>query len=515
MIASLRGVSVLVAIALALGVVLIVAAPEQPEAVSRNLMGRYIGHDATGLVLAPAGKPAIELWRDKRTGWHVAGGHADDAIVDALFSALGGAKWHRRAPADVAGPLRGELRVIAGDQVETFAIGSELPGAEQTWLVHGGHALLVDTWVARALWPDPMTLRVRRPLAQASTAESVSGPAASFEGRRQIFPHTRWIAELAFADLAATLGDLTIISIDGIVPGPAGASIRIKPTPLESSEIVVIESGTCAGDRIYIESRVSKGCVDRVAWRRTVAAFEPFALDAPTFVDTRPVPFTPISLRFWDKTHLSLEGRPMLGTNEEADLDRVAELLAALSEPATLVPRPTGSPRTTLEATMKGYSSMKLEVFADLVARDGETFALRPSPQAMAVIARGASALRDPVLWREDATNLTALTVDGVTYTRGAVIGEWTREPAGKVDTAIVDALAQTLATVRGPAGVAPRAIAHRLALTFTPPAGAPTTHQLEMASPGTDGCAARVDGQPVLLALPICTLVVALAAAR
>jgi hypothetical protein len=83
------------------------------------------------------------------------------------------------------------------------------------------------------------------------------------------------------------------------------------------------------------------------------------------------------------------------------------------------------------------------------------------------------------------------------------VLGEWSGQ------SALVDALAQTLAVVRASAGPPPAAIAHRIDVTFTPPAGAPTTQHIELGP----GCAGRIDGAPVVVPLPLCTAATAVAA--
>jgi hypothetical protein len=40
-------------------------------------------------------------------------------------------------------------------------------------------------------------------------------------------------------------------------------------------------------------------------------------------------------------------------------------------------------------------------------------------------------------------------------------------------------------------------------------------THTLEVGAQAASGCAARVDGKPVVLPLPLCTAVLALASSR
>jgi len=136
------------------------------------------------------------------------------------------------------------------------------------------------------------------------------------------------------------------------------------------------------------------------------------------------------------------------------------------------------------------------------------------------VLTRPARALRDPTRWIEEPTSMTELVVDGRTYRRGAVIGEWTRTPpgplAGPVDAALVEAVASALGTLRAPDLAAPpRRIAHRVTIHVAPPAGDAVTHTLALGPVGPDGCRALVDDAPALVPLPACTAVVALATAR
>jgi hypothetical protein len=199
---------------------------------------------------------------------------------------------------------------------------------------------------------------------------------------------------------------------------------------------------------------------------------------------------------------------------DDADLDRVNELLAALATPGTPVALP---PSLAAAGILKARDAAGHEVTLGLLPdhtlqRDAEPVALVVPPAAWSVLLRSSDLFRDAVLWREDATTISALSVDGIRYQRGAVLGEWTRQPAGVVDPALVDALADVLAVVRGPAGDPPAQIAHRLTVTVTPPAGAPSTHTLELGAVVAQRCPARVDGKPVVLSLELCTAAFALA---
>jgi hypothetical protein len=83
----------------------------------------------------------------------------------------------------------------------------------------------------------------------------------------------------------------------------------------------------------------------------------------------------------------------------------------------------------------------------------------------------------------------------------------------GPIDNTIVDALAQTLAVVRAPsnAGNGKTTSGRRIKVTFTPPAGSPSTHTLVVSSVTRDGCRGSVDGSEAILAPELCTAAAAL----
>jgi len=513
-IATMRGLAVLGAVALALAIALIAGGPAEQGAIDRTLLPGFRPELVGALAYARTGEPVVTIERTKDT-WQWSDGErapADPTAIDATLTALRGARWHRRASAAAAGTLRGELRVTTQGKTLGFGIGSELPGSHQTWIVHGGHALLVDDWVSRALLPERVALRTRHPLAAADATSSMVAGTVVLAGAHQLKPYDVWVDEAVLRRLTTALSELEIVSLDGMVP--AEPALRIELRRGEMTTGSAIEAGTCAGDRVRIESGSGSGCVERGAWRQIEEALKPLTKLRDDVVDQRPLPIAPVKLAFGDGSVLELDGRPRLGA-DDVDSVRVGELLTALATPGDIVGMPPGTPTATIVASGADRTEVTLLLFNGVVVRKGESFGLRPAPQAWAAIARPPSALRDPVRWREDVITLTALTLDRVTYKRGAVLGEWTRAPPGTFDPALVDALASTLASVRAPAGAAPTAIAHTLAVTFTPPAGAPTTHTVELGPPAADGCAARVDRAPVRLELQLCTAALALAAAH
>jgi hypothetical protein len=319
-------------------------------------------------------------------------------------------------------------------------------------------------------------------------------------------PRGLWLDEEWLASLAEACAGVEIVAL--------GPGRRTEPGLRVAAAGELTEIGTCEGGRILVDTSAGAGCVEQAALARMRALVDHALREPDDAIERRPLPFDPIALRLQDATRLELAGSPRIDL-ADADPARVRELVAALRAKGTVVPRPKTRPRATIEATSRDGLRVTLELYDHVIARATEPSAIQIAPEAWATITRPSAALRDPTLWREDPTTISSLALDGVTYARGPVLGEWTRAPTGELDPALVDALVESLATLRAPAGAPPMSIAHRLAVTITPPAGPPITHAIELAAPGEAGCAARVDGAPVVLPLPVCTAALALAASR
>lgn len=519
MIASVRGLAVLAAIAGALLVLLLVAGPRVDGPVDRSLLPGFDAEKITSISFRH-GQASSQIDRAGDT-WRIAKppGIANPATVDAVFTALRGGRWHRRGPTSQAG-VPADPDASAGITVgdTSFAIGKELPGTGQTWIVRrdsgGSDALLVDSWVANALTPSPLELRVLHPFECASaTTITATTPDGSMriEQGRLVEPRQLWLDERLLRALADACANVEIRSLDGRPSAPEVLRIAADARTL-------VQSGSCTDRRYaYVETPSGGGCVDAAAIEDLRAAIHAIITATHEAIDRRPLPVEPVKLTVQDGSVLDLAKQPRIG-DVDADPDRVRELVHALSARGeAALPRPARAPSATIHVLDRAGSEITLELFARerAIGRAGEPGVIRIGDAAWTTITRPSSALRDPTRWREDVTTLSSLTLDNVTYERGAVLGEWTREPAGAFDPTLVDALAETLATVRAPAGPAPRRIAHRLTVTFTPPVGAPTKHTIEFAAPTSDGCAARVDGVAVVLPLASCTAAVALAAQR
>lgn len=507
MIATTRGLAILAAVAAALLVALVVAGPRSHRAVDRSLVPGLDTSRVAELVFT-RGAQTIRITRaGNEWRWQDPPGLADPVAIDAVLTALRGGRWHRRAAAKVAGSPRAQLSVDG----TSLGIGAPLAGSEQTWIVRGDDAVLVDTWVATALAPEPLALRQRHPLdctAATSITATLPSGTVKVEATRLVEPRALWIDERWLEWLYDACAKIEIVALEpGVRAAQAGLRIRTDG----GGELTQV--GACDRDRILVDTSAGTGCIDAGALRELDGALRKLVDTPYQAIDLRPLPIVPAELTLQDGTALELAARPRIG-DADADPERVRELVAALSARGeTSIPLPATKPAAAIIAVDGAGTQVVLDLFDRAIARRGEQGAIQISPAQWATITRPTAVLRDPTRWREDPTTISSLTLDHVTYKRGAVLGEWTREPAGKVDPHLVDALAEAVATVRAPAGPPPKMIAHRLRVTMTPPAGAPTTHTLELAAPSDAGCAGRVDGTAVLLPLPLCTAVAALAA--
>lgn len=505
MIATTRGLAVLAAVAVVLVLALVLVGPRGASRVDRTLVPGFEPDQVSELVLLRPGEAPLKLeemgstwqWSDDRAT-------AEPATIEALFAALRGATWHRRAARSAAGELRGELRTSGGPRgTVRIGIGGELAGSDQTWLAIDDHAFLVDGWVARALLPEPLALRLRQPLAGALSSRIVVTGPLRIERYRLVQPAPPaplWLDPARVDALLAALAALEIVAMPPTPPSPPQLTIFYDGPP--KGEVAHV--GSC-GDRVLVRTHAGTGCVEPGAWHSVVDARRALLAAPADIVDRRPLPFVPTELDV-SGTPVTLGPQPRVG-DSDGDPERIAELLAALSSPADVVPRPAGKPTSRITARDAAGAHVTLDLVGQTLVRDSEPLALRPSADAWKLITRPTSALRDPIRWREDASTLSALAVDGVTYTRGSVLGEWTRTPEAPFDPALVDALASALAVVRAPSTTEPTGrLPRRITVTFTPPAGRPSTHDLAIGAPTPDGCPARVDGTPVRLPLPLCT---------
>ncbi|MEO6776190.1 MAG: hypothetical protein ABI467_24770, partial [Kofleriaceae bacterium] len=291
--------------------------------------------------------------------------------------------------------------------------------------------------------------------------------------------------------------------------------------------------GACARpEQIAITVDGTGACVTSAAWATARAAIDALLRPAADTVDRRPAGF-PIDHIGLTGATLSLVHRPTLvvdptarpsgsaasppghaGLARPADPDRVDELVRALAEPGAPVAVPAVAPAFTLSIVPVRGEPIALDVFPDAVHRRGEAIALRITPAARAILGRPASVLLDPERWAEEPSTITTLVLDGVTYRRGAVLGEWSRSPGPEApgDAALVEALAQAAAQLNAPARTGAAPTPHHLQITFAPPVGATVTRELALGAPAAGGCPALLGSEPVTAPLELCTAVAALA---
>lgn len=523
MIATRRGLAVLAAIALVLAIVVALDARRRPASMDRSLAAGLAVDRITGLRWERPGGPGVALVREgERWRWRApVAADADPGAVASVLATLRAARWHRRAQASAAGATPRALTITTDEgATRTLRFGQPLEGAEQAWIVDGDHAVLVDRWIARALDPDDLVaLAVRQPFADAASAAviDVGGTdGVRLEGapRRRVRPSAVLVAPALARALEDALAALTIVTL--VEPAPAAAAGL--PVEVGGLRGTVHDADGCGGraDLARLESAMGTGCVDRRQVAAVRAAMEALRGPARAVIDPRLAPIEATRIVLVDGTPLELAGTPRVGPHP-ADPARVAELLAVLAAPAEIDEAPVrgaaGGART-LTVTDRAGASIVLELRAPRrVRRAGEAVTLRLTPAAWEVLMRSPAALRELALWTEDPLALTAIAIDGVTYRRGAVVGEWTRAPAGAAAPGAVEALAITLAAPRVLAFAAPafRAI-HRVTLTITPPGGAPSEHVLELGAATPRGCPARADGVVVQLPPAICQQVSALA---
>jgi hypothetical protein len=504
-IASLRGLIALAAAALVLALLLVIDLVHTPARVDRALVPSFdadrvqylqwpdaqVRRDGAGWMYctdAATGDTSVMMCR----GWR-----GEPGAVDALLAALRGARWHRRGDAHVAGAIAKKLVVGLGGPTIDIGLAAPIEGTDQRWLVVNKAAVLVDGWVARALFPDQDALIERDVLPGVESAAVVD------VGHTHLTIPCRvsemWVDPArcdAVVQAIAAVKVATVLS-HTVAPDLDAALTITTRTGRQHYAAASADQG-CGANQVAIAADAGYACVGAPAWKAVFAAAAPLAGPPGPIVDRRPLPITPVKLvtpgGALDLTAMRLD-------DKDADRDQVTALVAALSAPAEVVPVPTAKPSATFVATDKAGTTVTLDLVGGVLVRRGEPVGLKPSREALATILRPASALLDPTRWVEDPLVVAELGVDGVTYRRGAVVGEWTREPAGRVDPVAIEALATALSQVRAPEAAAVGPAAHHVVVKLAPPVGTPATHTIDVDA----HCAARLDGAPVQLDPGIC----------
>jgi hypothetical protein len=370
--------------------------------------------------------------------------------------------------------------------------------------VVGDHAYLVDDWVAGALAPAPLALRETRPFADIASAQTIVIDrlvpfqfAVRIEGtpRRLVRPIELALDPQHVDALQRALSELTIIDV------PTKPGFVTTTFTIDAPRLITIEEradADCPHDATAISGTFGPGCIALAQWGPVEAAIAKLRQPSRLLADRRLLPFDPVQLTLPDGAILDLAKRPRIG-DRDADPTRVAELLATLGAHYDIGDTTTTQPIATLVATSRTNATVTLELLANRrVRRKGEPVDLAVGAGAWDVLMRAASQLRDPTPWTEEPTTIRAITIDKTTFTRGAVIGEW----SGAKDGASIEALARMLAKPRVTASPrAPARILHTVALEIAAPGVAPVTHRLTLG----EGCRARVGDDVVVLDAALC----------
>lgn len=526
MIATRRGLELLVAIAVILGVLLVLDLRRDPPTTDRSLAQGLDVDAVSALRWVRPGAPELHLVREgERWMWVTpVEAVADRSAVANVLATLRAARWHRREPASAAGPTHATLTISTASPTtggkppeyadlprRTLAIGAPLPGTEQAWLVDGDHALLVDAWVARALDPEPVTLMVRRPLdtvGQVAWIEIADDRGAlRLEGtpRRLTKPYVALIRPELVAQLHDALAALEIVALP-----PGGQPPPVAPQRITTPAGTVALGGACGPSRILLSSKGGTGCVEAFAYPPVLAALAALRATGRDVIDPRPAPLDAATITLRDGAIVDVT-KLRIG-DQAADPVRVTELLAVLSAPANLGDAPSSAKvKATLAVTDRSGATIALELLAGgIVRRPGEDLGMLVAPAFAAVLERPGSAYRDLVPWAEDPLALRAIRIDDKhSFVRGAVIGEWS--PAAS--SAVLEMLASQLAAPRPIApGPAAFAAAHRVVIVIQPPAGQVVEHELEVGRKLGAGCPVRAAGMSLLLPGSVCDAIATIA---
>ncbi len=522
MIATRRGLELLVAIALILGVLLVLDLRRDSPTADRSLAQGLNVDAVTALRWVRTGAPELHLVREgERWMWVTPiEAVADRSAVANVLATLRAARWHRRETASAAGPTHAVLTISTASPTtggkppeyadlprRTLKIGAPLAGTEQAWLVDGDHALLVDAWVARALDPDPITLMIRRPLdavAQAAWIEITDGSgAARLEGapRRLVKPFVALVQPALIAPLHDALAALEVVALaPDALPVPAD-SVRVM-TPAGTVSL----GGACGDDAwIRVSSASVTGCVERAAYDAVLAALAPLRGTGREVMESRPAPLDAATITLRDGAILDVT-KLRIGEHP-ADPVRVTELLSVLAAPADLADATAAaSVKGTLVVTDRQGASVSLELLAGgIVRRPGEPLGMILAPAFVAVLGRAGSAYRDLAPWAEDPLAVRAIRIGRKESVRGAVVGEWSPSSSAAV-TAALENLASQLAAPR-PTALGPPtfATAHRVVIVIAPPAGQIVEHELEVGGEIAAGCPVRAAGMSLILPALVC----------
>ncbi|CAN5260688.1 hypothetical protein BH11MYX1_BH11MYX1_52430 [soil metagenome] len=516
MISDLRAIAALGVMALVLLVSLLGGSPAQPP--RRVVMPAFAPAAVRTLSWSrPDSSLPVSLRSD---GAHWRG--AENLPVDThyladLFSSLRSARWHRRDSA-AHHAFRRTLAIRSDKATISIDLGEQLEGTAQIWLRvdHGNEVVLVDGWLAKFLDPAPIDPYERFPFETAASEPTIrSGqPPDGLELRTHPWRDAHGLVAPKLGE--ALVSALARIEYVALANGPTAT-----PNQLELGTAVFLFGGTCPGTALVaLRAPVAQhaGCIDPAAWRDVTTAIAELTRSVDDTMDDRPAGFAIDHLELPGGT-LRLVKRPTItiaGVTHPADPDRVAELLHVLGQATSrAVPVATAVAELTILITPLVGPPVELELFAGSVQRRGEPRGVPIGSADHGILSRPAAAYVDSERWGEEPSTISELTLDRVSYRRGAVIGEWTRVPAGAFDPSLVEILATAAAKLDAPATRGRFRALHTLQLRFAPPVGTPVTRELAIGGveASNGGCAGQLDGERISLPAVLCTAVEAVAA--
>ena len=441
----------------------------------------------------------------------------DPRFVADLFSSLRSARWHRR-DAVSHHTFRRTLAISSERATITIDLGERLEGTEQVWLrIDGSSAvLLVDGWLAKLVDPAAIDPYERFPFATAGSEPRIQISAQTYVLDLQTHP---WRDSHGL--VAPKLGEALTSALERVEYLALATGPTVTPDHLALGDHFFSFGGTCPGtDLVAIRAAAASrsGCVAPAVWRDVTAAIAELTRGVANTIDVRPAGFAIDHVELRGGT-LALVKRPTItiaGVVHPADPDRVAELVHALaqlsSQPVAVA---AGAAQQTLVITPVVGVAVVLDLYPRSVQRRGEPRGMSIGDAAHDILARPASAYVESERWSEEPATITELTLDTITYRRGAVIGEWTRDPAGAFDPALVETLAIAAAKLHAAAIPGTATAIHHLQLRFSPPVGAPFTRELALggvrSASGT--CAGSFETEHVMLPAELCIAVAAVAA--
>lgn len=536
MTASLRGLLACTALVLALALLWVLGAPP-PLPSPRVWSGTPA--EVRELRWRRAGRPELVVRRQGEQ-WqltHPLAAPARASVVDDLLDALAAARWHRRGPTRLAGALTDTLLVDGREMAVGQALGA------QRWLVAGGHALLVDGWLARLLAIDADELRDRELFAGARGAVVIevhgapapwAAPELVVQAQAEVSPRRRLLDPARRRALELALSSLQLDHPLREVAAPATWSIRLGGGV--RGEQLLEGGGACPGvaGAVWVRSaRLGAGCVDGAALAAVAREIDALAGDAAA--DLRPLAAAAaeveaLVVRYPDDGRAATATLTATRTGGawRAELRGAAGAAALVLEPAALErllgvltsPWPRLAPKAG-RATAAAADAASVELVARLrdgaerrlrwrrgppgwIERVGEELRLAAPADLELGPAALASALTALAPWALEPSSVNALELAGGRAVRGAVLGEWLDArgtPLAPDRATAIEALAALACGVRGLRPALVRGPPQRvLTLELAPPPSRTKTergdlrHVLELWQRGRQ-CVARADG--------------------